>query len=585
MVSNNNTTNQAYGSTHKVQDEGTSLLPKNTDANKNKFLSGRSIAVASLIAIAVLWTGILFKNDKLSHQQLQHPAPSMSSTQFLMDDSFDDTALFYDDQQVDHLHVDDLRTYSQRYYKKSADFGGPGHPILVIMGGEADLESLIYPFVANRLASTFHAYVLSPEHRFYGESQPVPGGRPNVDQMMKYLSPDQALEDAVQLIQYVRDGLGCSADPTHPGYCPVITFGGSYPGFLSAMMRFRYPDLIDISYASSAPLELYSQKVNSDAYYEKVTDVAELASPGCADAVRSTVFAVRDELYANYGDDNADDSNSNILEAAQATGFCAATFPTYVSGIEEFVSETIQYLVPAIFADFNMDYYPPSPDTALAKACVIFQQPDDTASPMDKINQFFELRGAVAYGTDGSGDDDATPKCFDLSQELPDGPNSRIRGSDNSGSGGGHVGEIWEFQCCKDLIIRAGYSEKSMFLPRHFSYEWHEQHCKARFPGIIVEPYRMNQQWGFEDLTKTSRIIFGNGLNDGWSTSSMTNVTELEGPKYDQLKVLNFPNGAHHSELAHTYPNDYEMPDIVQGYDDATDILAGWLDEIYAQQQ
>ena len=27
-----------------------------------------------------------------------------------------------------------------------------------------------------------------------------------------------------------------------PGYCPVITVGGSYPGFLSAMMRVRYAD-------------------------------------------------------------------------------------------------------------------------------------------------------------------------------------------------------------------------------------------------------------------------------------------------------------------------------------------------------
>mmetsp|Transcript_16277 Transcript_16277/g.23639 ORF Transcript_16277/g.23639 Transcript_16277/m.23639 type:complete len:137 (+) Transcript_16277:745-1155(+) len=33
--------------------------------------------------------------------------------------------------------------------------------------------------------------------------------------------------------------------------------GGSYPGFLSAMMRFLHPGVVDIGYASSAPLPLY----------------------------------------------------------------------------------------------------------------------------------------------------------------------------------------------------------------------------------------------------------------------------------------------------------------------------------------
>lgn len=33
-----------------------------------------------------------------------------------------------------------------------------------------------------------------------------------------------------------------------------ITFGGSYPGSLSALFRAKYPDLIHTSYASSAPM-------------------------------------------------------------------------------------------------------------------------------------------------------------------------------------------------------------------------------------------------------------------------------------------------------------------------------------------
>eukprot|EP00536_Pseudo-nitzschia_multiseries_P008929 jgi/Psemu1/306141/fgenesh1_kg.237_\ len=373
----------------------------------------------------------------------------------------------------------------------------------------------------------------------------------------------------------------------------TFKFGGSYPGFLAAMLRFRYPDVIDAGYASSAPLELYSQLVDSDAYFDKVTDTAELASPGCADAVRSTLFAARDELIAGFDPSTTgtNEGRRRLKDAASATGFCPDTLPSYIldGTIEDFVSETIQYLVPAIFADFNMAYYPPGPDTALARACAIFQDDDDDESqPTDKLRRFFDLRGVVEYGQEDDGDSDA-PGCFDLSLELPDGPNARIRGSDNSGTGGGHTGEIWEFQCCRDLVIRAGYSERSMFLPRTFSYQWHEEHCLRRFPGIKVEPYRMNREWGFGGdrglSRKFSRIVFANGMNDGWSTSSMTNATELAEPAYSEVRVLNFPNGAHHSDLSHVYPNPNDTDDILEGYDHAKQILGGWLDEMAALQQ
>lgn len=395
--------------------------------------------------------------------------------------------------------------------------------------------------------------------RFYGLSQPIKN--PTIEELVKYLTPDQALADAVNIIQYVRDELGCSKDPTSKSYCPVITFGGSYPGFLSAMLRYRYGDYVDIGYASSAPLQLYSQVVNSNAYFDKVTEVAEKASPGCANAVRSTLFAVHDELLTNY---------SSVHNAVIATGICPDTFPTYVKDVPEFVSEIVVYLVPAIFADFNMGYYPPGPETALAKACDVFQ--DDSYSPIERLSNFFDLRGEVEYGLDNQ------PECFDLSLELPSGPNARIRGSDNSGTGGGFTGEMWEFQCCKDLIIRAGYSEESMFIPRHFSYDWHKEHCHERFPGVPVEPFRMAQQWEFNDLSGVTHLLFANGLNDGWSTSS---IVKSDNPN---IEVINFPNGAHHSELRRHYPDPNDTEDIKAGFETVKDILNTWLDEIYAQQ-
>lgn len=367
------------------------------------------------------------------------------------------------------------------------------------------------------------------------------------------------------------------------------------------MLRFRYPEIIDGSYASSAPLELYSQEVESSAYFDKITSVADEVSEGCSDAVRSSLYAVRDELYLDFWDNNT--SSADIRDAAKRVGFCPSSFPLYIQDIEVFVSETIQYLVPAIFADFNMGYYPPGPEKALARACAIFQETE--SSPMDKIRNFFALRNEVEYGNnsnskknhsssnktnhsssdkyngkdDGNDIDIDEDTCFDVSLEIPAGSNAQIRGSDNSGSGGGLMGRIWEFQCCKDLIVKAGYSEESMFLPRPFSYEWHKENCLRRFPGMTIDPYRLKNEWGFSNLGKTTRIVFANGMKDGWSAASVTEVSTDEAKH--EVSVINFPNGAHHSELkSGPYPNPNETRDILDGYQRVTEILSGWLDEI-----
>ena len=246
MVSNTNRMSAAtgdsgseYGSiptfTNNEEDnENAGLLGNNRNDEKrlSSYVSGRSVVSASLITFVVLWM-VLMRTGNIGMTTTSNSSSSSMAMlaleeeeytlSFMMDESYDATPLYYDDQQVDHLHIDDGRTYSQRYYKLSSNFKGPGHPILVIMGGEGSLDSLMYPFVYEGLASDFDAFVLSPEHRFYGESQPVADGYPNVQDMMNYLSPDQALEDAIQLIEYVRNELGCDPDRTHAKYCPVIT--------------------------------------------------------------------------------------------------------------------------------------------------------------------------------------------------------------------------------------------------------------------------------------------------------------------------------------------------------------------------
>jgi pimeloyl-ACP methyl ester carboxylesterase len=159
-------------------------------------------------------------------------------------------------QKVDHFAIDD-RTYLQRYYLNDTAFAGPGSPILMIMGGEGGIEpstGIFYPSIV-QLAQRLRGFIVEPEHRFYGASQPL---QSYSTQTLQLLTSAQALADAANLLNGMRQQLKCTGLNGQPR-CPAVAIGGSYPGFLAAMMRIRYPNVVDMAYAASAPLRFYSQ--------------------------------------------------------------------------------------------------------------------------------------------------------------------------------------------------------------------------------------------------------------------------------------------------------------------------------------
>jgi lysosomal Pro-X carboxypeptidase len=129
----------------------------------------------------------------------------------------------------------------------------------------------------------------------------------------------------------------------------------------------------------------------------------------------------------------------------------------------------------------------------------------------------------------------------------------------------------------ENLLVEAiGISRESMFVPRAWSIEWLTQHCRSRF-GVTPRPYELVSKWHFDELvvSNVSHILFTNGLKDGWSVSGIqTNLS-------DTLIALNFPNGAHHSDLSHLGPNENDTEDVMEGYKLITRILGLWIDEIF----
>ena len=142
----------------------------------------------------------------------------------------------------------------------------------------------------------------------------------------------------------------CSTDRQSPNYCPVVTVGASYPGFLSAMMRLVHSDVVDIAYASSAPLPLYAQDVDQFAYFDKITQSADFASSGCAAAVKATLLEVQADLLLN------DKEEPDSLTNAKRLGICAShkhPLPAYIQS-NKMLWHEVEYAVAANFADFNM---------------------------------------------------------------------------------------------------------------------------------------------------------------------------------------------------------------------------------------
>ncbi|CAB9501148.1 Lysosomal Pro-X carboxypeptidase [Seminavis robusta] len=459
-------------------------------------------------------------------------------------------------QRVDHLDDSNQDTFQQRYYRKSEFFKGPGHPIFLINGGEGAMnEGLFYPFVDTFLAKKFGAYVLHPEHRFYGQSQPVDALLLTHDDLKKYHTARQAMLDFITIVKTYQEKLGCSPHKHSKHYCPVISVGGSYPGFLSAVMRLHYPDTIDIGYASSAPLLLYSMDADQWGYMEKVTKVTDSARPGCAEAVRQTLAEVHEAILA---------SDDYVQFAHEKLNVCPGTLPVYIHS-NDLLSKEAMMIVEYTFADMNMGFYPPDDTTDLVFTCDrIFQ--NETMDSFGKIQEFWKhLEDNI----------DTTLPCFDMSSQMPDGPRATISGSDWSGVGPGYDGMMFDFHCCSTLTPALGFSHKSMFPYRKWTLEWLTEHCLDRF-DVVPDPLKLVHEFKFDDLVGqgASRILFTNGMNDIWSEGSYLESLS------DSIIAINMPNGAHHSELYYMNEDGIDTDDVMQAHDDIADVLEGWLKEI-----
>merc|ERR1719221_2293325 len=89
------------------------------------------------------------------------------------------------------------------------------------------------------------------------------------------LSLEQSLADYAAIIR------------AHKGEGPVLTFGGSLSGTIAAMLRVQEPTLVDMAFASSAPILGVDGVADPFAWRARLTaNFAELGGSRCPGLVR-----------------------------------------------------------------------------------------------------------------------------------------------------------------------------------------------------------------------------------------------------------------------------------------------------------
>lgn len=112
------------------------------------------------------------------------------------------------------------------------------------------------------------------EHRYYGKSLPFGNKSFTSPEFSGYLTSEQALADYAHLL----------VNQVNPNNRPVIAFGGSYGGMLSAWFRMKYPHLVTGAIAASAPVLQFTSDCNR--FNTILTSVFTVGQGNCSRNIR-----------------------------------------------------------------------------------------------------------------------------------------------------------------------------------------------------------------------------------------------------------------------------------------------------------
>jgi len=437
-------------------------------------------------------------------------------------------------QTLDHFNLaSQPQTFQQRYLYNDTFWGSkkniyqnassslcPG-PILFYTGNESPVTDYWAGsgFFTEVLAPHFGALLVFAEHRYFGDSMPF-GPTQSWDYgKINFLSSEQALADYAQLITDLKENILTNAKD-----CPVVSFGGSYGGMLTAWFRSKYPNIVIGGLAASAPFN-FPNTPNLNPYLYGDTEAATYAAaaPGCDSKLGAELLRIQNLSMSDTG-------RAALTEEYQ---LCSPLLPN-----DDLLGYTSDALADMAMLDYPYptDYGIPLPAWPVNTTCSLTLQ-----SGLGKGLQTF-------WGNGGAN------QCLNMTRDVPD----------FAGCCG------WDYLRCSEIY--QPFAQRGIWLPH---YAWNLAGdiaaCKAQF-NITLRPYFAAVQWmgGYDFAAGSSNIIFSNGMLDPWHTSGVTHTLS------STLPAILIPAAAHHLDLR--APNPADPPYVAEARVEEERIITSWLD-------
>ena len=446
-------------------------------------------------------------------------APSSPSTLL----SQEPAPALYMEQPLDHFSFSSSPTFLQRYFVNSTLYT-PGSPVFLSLGGEGPLTASSVSSrsaLASFYAPPFHPLLVAIEHRGYGGSL-LPS--PPDSTSLPYLTSHQALADAAHLLQNLSLTLPL------PSSTPIIVFGGSYAGALSAWMKLTYPTIITGSIASSAPTRA---TVDFAGYLRHVQHVL---GEECASVLRQATALMEGNMSTSAG-------RVQLLELFNQCEDGGEGMPGYTMNAEKDRSMFVNNALGPITAlvQYNTNYR----QLNISSACAFLTSPDrpDSLVALARFNALYNTAENASYPFATGAACQNTSYALYTNHTLQD-PHSADR--------------AWLWQTCNEVgFMQTAEGDDSAFSTRYLSLAFFTDQCADAFPDLA--PFdlpsainRTNAAYHSYD-THTDRTAFVNGGVDPWHLQSLTAPTDVIG---ESNRVELIPTTSHCQDIAAPHPTD-----------------------------